>query len=315
MQAHPKFPLTLAAITYPKGHVFTIGEARRDLATLTLARAMETTAPVDIDNLILVSNDADTQKVSPNYIKEIVERFDKNPKLAALAGFYDYSSEDFDTDHVFFAFQRISDAYEIINRHRKNNTIMRGGNSAFRMKPYLRKKGNPNEVVSEHRPLLNGFRHEDPQSVDYAPHNSDMSITTSARRQLFARRRGEPLSFSHAKFSRPGDIAEEYLQDRKDFKIPEETTKFTNSEFQTDLQGELDAMYRKLVEMNPTHEDEIKKNLSLAATIMGVRIHFARMTKERRLLTMHSDHSTQFQLVIRDYKVLEQQLQRKLNRS
>ena len=102
---YSELKLTIAESTYTKDEL-TISRVRKDLGGLTLRRASKTEG-VDIANLILVTQDADLININDEYVENVVEEFDKNPKLEALTGFIDHPYEDFYSDHLFLTVQKI----------------------------------------------------------------------------------------------------------------------------------------------------------------------------------------------------------------
>lgn len=267
--------ITIAESTYPKEEL-TISRVRKDLGGLTLKRAAKTDR-VDIANLILVTQDADLININDEYVNNVVEEFDKHPKLEALTGFIDHPYEDFYSDHLFLTTQRFTDALEVITRSKYNNFPLRGGNSAFRVKSYMEAGGHESKRrLWEHMDLNRKMRLNDPSAVKFS--GKKAQITTSARRQIVAIDKGVLLNDRYKTFGKDGDLAEEYQKPITEIQIPEQTHKVTSKEFTSLLEKELQSIYAaklKIEEKTSTKENSrIEQLMKRTAFFIGISIHF-----------------------------------------
>ncbi len=270
---HPDFPLVLGTAHYSPNEA-RIGTIRRDMAAITLRRALASEHP-DIANMILVTNDADLQELPKDYIRSIIDRFKYNPTLAALTGYIDYPEKDLDSEHVFLTVQRFSDVMEVIKRRRDNVFTMRAGNSAFRMIEYVDAGGFKRSMVSETRPLYKKFKQEG--TVGYDRRESGMNIVTSARRQLMALDIGMPQADKYVGFGGENDVAAGYRVPEASLQIPDRHLKYTSRQFRGRVQQELGAYYRAQISKDPKGRDKIERQMKLAAVVMGIRISFRKM--------------------------------------
>lgn len=298
--------MTVATAHYQKGAV-RIGRIRKDLAGLTLRRACETEG-LDIENLVLVTNDADLIDVPSSYVSEIVKKFRSNQRLAALTGLIDYPYADFSTDHLFLTTQRYTDILDTITRHRGGHFILHGGNSAFRVGPYMEAGGIRRNRVSELRPLLTALKGRGADAVAF---DKRMSIVTNARRQLAAIASRVPVVDRYRNFTQKGDLAESFQVPEDEVVLPEAGHKVTSVGFTGLLQRELQAIfdhrmltfarraeaklgndhndqdvdlnlgknrlevvYRGLLTTNPEEMIKQEREMKLAGLLMGIKIHF-----------------------------------------
>jgi hypothetical protein len=174
-------PINIFSANYVQGER-QIGRIRRDLAALTIRRAL-TSGHADPGELVLVTNDADGRDATPEYIDTIATTFAKNPSLGGATGFIDLPREDFQNDHVLLAAHRTSQMFEMVYRakHPHHPATMRGGNSAFRVRDYIRAGGHPNARISEHRHLYLGIVKTPGLEVALLPRHL-ATIVTDARR-------------------------------------------------------------------------------------------------------------------------------------
>jgi|GEM_PF-4159287 len=313
VDSHFPIPLTLAHADYPEGS--TIGRIRRDLVALSVKRAL--LAPgVDIDNLILITNDADLQRIPGNYLSSIISSFDANPQQAGLTGFIDYPKLDFDKDHVFHFTQRFYDILEVIRRRRHHRVTMRAGNSAFRLKDYIETGGiKTSSHTSELRPVYKALREKNPSSVVYHERRKGMNIETSGRRQLTANRNGVLFVNRYDNFGYETDIAGNWKKPEDEFVLPEYAMQYTNEHFFATIQAQLDGMYRKLAHVYPMEIGTIQKQMKLAGVLSGIRLNFVKMSRERKEQKGLSSHTASSQEVeILDISKLREGMRKAHNR-
>ncbi len=269
----PELKISVLKSTFQKSEL-KIGLIRKMLAGYTLKRASE--APeVDLKSLILVTNDADLQKISEEYVTGLTHAFDRNPKLGAVAGFIDYPYEDFYQDQLFLTVQRFNDILETIVRYKDGNIILRGGNSAFRVQDYMEAGGHPrSRIRSENRPLYREIeKARGKEGIQFERHVA--KITTSARRQIVAVAENVPIAERYENFGKPGDLAELYQAPVETLVIPESTHKITSPEFTGKLEAELQAVYKKFLNLSPSmNSEQVQKLFHRAAFFAGFKLSF-----------------------------------------
>ncbi len=274
---HPELNVVIRTAHYDKNTV-NISRIRKDAAALSLMDAVEVNG-LDLDNLIQITHDADLQKIDPDYLSGHVEAFDENPRLGAIAGFYDYPEADFHQDHLFFATRRFEDFLEIISSYKFDNQIMKGGASAFRTRDYIAGGGIGTErKMSELRPLYKAIKKSDPESVQFS--RKVGTVITSARRQMMALGEGVPLARSHDTFGEKGDLAEKYQVPAEELKIPEIANKVTSPGFKEKLEGELSSLYAKHFHLKIRKREsergtaELQALFRKAGMFLGVKLEF-----------------------------------------
>lgn len=275
----PSFPLVICSSNYPVSEN-RMGVFRRDVVALALRRALA--APgVDVENLIVVSNDADLQKLPPNYISHMIQRFTEMQSLAVMTGFIDYPHEDLDSEHVFLTVQRFIDVLELIRRRRDGVIILRAGNTAVRASRYVEAGGFRGHSRSRpFKPLYDSLK-RNREEVLFDERGEGMNIVTSPRRQLMALRAGRPQAYKHMDFGGSDDIAGMYRVNPGVLQIPEHSTKYTSRDFRARLQAELDNIYRSQI-TSSGNRTRSEKEARLAAAVLGIKINFVRMSQARK---------------------------------
>ncbi|MEK7146134.1 MAG: hypothetical protein AAB802_03025, partial [Patescibacteria group bacterium] len=256
----------------------TIGLLRKQLAAYTLDRAASVEG-MDVENLVLVTQDADLQDINEDYVKGVDETFQNNPELGALTGFVDYPQEDFHQDHLFLAVQRFNDILEMIRRFKVDNTIFRAGNSCFRGRDYMAVGGHPrSRKRAENTPIYRAIKKKGPNSTAFD--RNVVTLVTSARRQMIALGEGLPLAERYETFGEEGDLAEKYQVPTNELQIPEVAHKVTSANFAELLQIELQAIYDKGLDgVAESGEKEasmnrMRKFMQRAGFFLGIQLDF-----------------------------------------
>ena len=296
--AHPKLNIKLFSKNYGNNGT-TIGHIRSDLATLTMVRAAQYGMP--LENLVLVTNDADLVNIPANYLQNIHDRFTGDESLAGMTGPVLYPKASLGSDDLALSVQRFMDFWETILRKRHGHRTMRGGNSAFRASSYIEAGGHAKKSrVSENRPLLAKFNSNDPGSVVF---DRGMWIETSPRRHLTAIAKGEKVSTKHNNFGKDGDLAEEYRQTTGKLELSKKRFNVLDPRFRKALQDELQTvfhydlfwafsrmkgaiketqtlsreermayLYDMLAKQKPEQITELEEDFKLAGAFLGVKI-------------------------------------------
>jgi len=275
-QRNPGLPLIVGMTSYAAQEL-SIGQIRKEMAIVSMKRAIESGVP-DVSDMVLVTNDADVQKLHGGYLSYIVQQFLADPNLSAISGFEHYPMEDFDSDHVFYALQRFLDVYSLLKRRRDGRVTLKGLNAAYRLGSYARVGGFANKHMGEDRRLVSAFKKEDPHSLRAEGPRQGMTIVTSARRQLAALGKGVLLADRYWDFGGEGDIGNFYRVPKDELRIPNRTRKFTDRSFRTEIQRQLAHFYhlQALKYSSPASIAKIEGEMKLAAAIIGIRISFKR---------------------------------------
>lgn len=110
----------------------TIGRVRRNLTNFVLKRLEGRTA--GLPDVAIVSNDADSIDIPQTYLATIMDGFEKNPRLDAVTGWYDFPEQAYKNYPVLFATERAWQLMDAIVRYNEQSGIpqLMGANSAVR---------------------------------------------------------------------------------------------------------------------------------------------------------------------------------------
>lgn len=201
-----------------------IGLVRKYLVDAVLRRRQK--AGID-HSLVVVSNDADLEDISPKYVETITKKFHDDPKLDALAARVDYPKDAYKQFPLFHASQRLLQYMQIAFR----NYILKspelvGANTAFRAGTYAAVGGyNPRSVLGEDLEMgwmIKDARKHDASRVQYL---NAAKIVTNARRPVVKMLSGANLMNQYADFHANEEVRkaplETLLKERRDFKLEE----------------------------------------------------------------------------------------------
>ncbi len=107
-----------------------IGKVRRILADAVLMRQMARGRKAP--ELIVVTNDADTLGISPRYVSNFLDKFDKNPEADSFVGHIDWDPEFFARDPASFLDKRFEQNSLVYERIAKKPIPTSGANTALR---------------------------------------------------------------------------------------------------------------------------------------------------------------------------------------
>lgn len=111
-----------------------IGYIRKILDDSALLRHHE--RGKNIEDLIIVSNDADNKGVSPEYVDNFIKHFDSNPKVEAMLGQLDWDPESYVKYPLIHIGTRLFQYLDTIIRHESGRMPSSGANFAFRSSIY-----------------------------------------------------------------------------------------------------------------------------------------------------------------------------------
>lgn len=254
-----------------------IGRIRKHLAGYTLKRAVKS-GHNDPENLLIVTQDADMQSINPSYVEKLSQMFQENQNLDGFSGGSDFPYEEFADNHLLFSLVRFDDImerakylalYDSLPRKMKNFAPMKGGNSAFRVRGYLREGGHVDAIKNEHGNIRTALWQKD---AFRSKRNNIYTITTSARRYVRAISSGLGISDRLENFGKKGDLAETYDV------IPEEQFRFASenpwkNSFSQSIGG---AMNKKYFESLRSAKDKanVQSKMKNAANHLGFEIEF-----------------------------------------
>ncbi|MBI2008825.1 glycosyltransferase [Candidatus Saccharibacteria bacterium] len=107
-----------------------IGWVRKAVTDTIITDLME--RGVDLNDVLLVSNDADSQWIDPNYLKTIVERATTQPEVDGFLGFIDWGYDAYKAHPETLAATRLMQMIEIYLRKKRNEIGSSGANFVFR---------------------------------------------------------------------------------------------------------------------------------------------------------------------------------------
>lgn len=115
-----------------------IGTIRKFAADLALKRQID--GSVDQNDIILVSNDADSAGISGKYVDNLISQFEKNTKADALLGKIDWEPSAYVESPLLYVGTRLMQYLDSINRHPRNkvhkNIGSSGANFAYKSSIY-----------------------------------------------------------------------------------------------------------------------------------------------------------------------------------
>ena len=212
-KAHPNLKIIYAHKEWGAEDPATVGNARKHLSDLTLLRISQRQR--NSEELILVSNDADAEKIDDNYIADIIEAFDRNPKTEALTASFSWPDEAMQKPNLlaaghFWSFlSRLSETGAVgdPSQRQKEPVVLTGRNAAVKSSIYAAVGGyNPNAKNAEDVEmgwLVADARSWDPQSVIYL---NKAKIISNPRRHLSALATKIPLNEMYMDFHSKPEI-------------------------------------------------------------------------------------------------------------
>jgi hypothetical protein len=130
---HPDFPITVITKKFPREKA-KIGYIRKYETDIALYRYYQLSKR-DRD-LIIVSNDADLKGISPNYISNFIEKFNKKPEAEGFLGQLDWDPEAYVKYPLIHIGTRLFQYLGAYGRRRSNRMPSSGANFAFRSSIY-----------------------------------------------------------------------------------------------------------------------------------------------------------------------------------
>lgn len=246
-----------------------IGTIRKMLADLALKRQLD--SGVESQDIVLVSNDADCEGISDQYLSNFMEQFKDNPELDAVLGKIDWDPKAYAKSPLLYVGTRLFQYLDAINRHPDDSVRKHvgssGANFAYKSSIYSAvggyiTDGEIGEDVQLGRMMIAARRGSDTYPIGYG--KSKSVIYTNARRGVDAVNHGfapseqwdrgfgpdDELRGQQWKFTENGDIA-------KDLKKPEYISKFKDA-----LEDIVNRTLLNSYRINPASK-EAKKALGL----------------------------------------------------
>ena len=242
---------------------------REDLLALTLLRAGRC-PHLDIEKLLISTQDADLIQIADDYVKETVRHFTKQPETEAIAGFIDYPREDFDQDHLFFAVQLFEDILESKQQKSGVKVSFKGGNSVFRVSHLLKKQGFGSSFKERNKAPYQSRANTSSFNRGFQT-NDDLWIVSSARRQMTALKKSIEIALGW-RYQHESELSDIYLSE-KTTSLPDSANKVTSDEFNKRLETELQHIYT-LHKIHNAIKESTRDAFIQSAEEMGIRLHF-----------------------------------------
>jgi hypothetical protein len=184
---HPDFPVQVMYERLERSDA-TIGNIRKRLNDAIIKRSLDRTETPGQD-LIVVSNDADTIQMSNIYLENFINKYRANPNVDAMLGQLDWDNDAFIRYPELHVATRLFLYHDIIERRAGGNIGSSGANFSMKMKNYAAVGGYAsNSRVGEDVELgraLKAARHGGTrEAVGYAG-NAASRLETSARRAAY----------------------------------------------------------------------------------------------------------------------------------
>lgn len=292
---NPKSQAVMTHMLHQQG-TLKIGILRRELAALALLRAKQSN--INLESFILITHDADLERLQPKYLKQLLNRFDSNPQLAALTGFCDYPQDFFERSPYLFLMQRFSDVLEIIHRMKDNHLVFHSANSAYRATEYMNAGGHRRTRIAEGQAVYKELIRNN-KVVSY---HRKQSIVTNPRRQIAAFLDDTRQAARYEHFGTEHEFKELYNPNLSWYDLLHNTKDCTET-MRLMLASEIDAvwcqkiiaLYRmhdrnsqdisvqnmidKVKELYPERTQTLSHYIFRAAKIVGIDIEFSKSSR------------------------------------
>ena len=145
-EAHLEMNLKVMNMTLPVEEA-KIGNIRKLLNDVTLLRSSNRSTDAE---LVMVSNDADTKGVAPEYIQNFINKFSANQNIDASLGQLDWDPESYIRNPLVHVGTRLMQYMDVQSRRMEGRIGSSGGNFAFRSSVYAAIGGyNGNSSIGE----------------------------------------------------------------------------------------------------------------------------------------------------------------------
>jgi len=214
-KTHPELKIVYAHKAMKKTEAG-VGRARKYAADLAVLRSQQRSGKDG--ELILVSQDADLEKISPTYVSELVQSFDDSPEVDALAGKWNLPDEVLErpnmraAQRLWYIMDRVisRDAVGKPDERQLRAPGLVGRNAAFRASIYSAIGGyNPEAKLAEDLEIgwmINAARNWDPLRIQY---NNRLEVVSNPRRFLASMAQGIPLIQMYGGFHENTDIRQQ----------------------------------------------------------------------------------------------------------
>jgi len=226
---------------------FKIGQIRGCLALLSIMRAIKNPT-VDLEKMIVVTNDADLWWLSPNYLEGVYDFFLSNPKIKAAGTFIDYPDEQISTNHLWILVQKCEEMLEALDKSRAHHLILRSGSSAYRSLALFEAWTFPKARKWESWQVVRNIKKKYGSSAVWLIPKYIAKLTTSARRHATAVYSKEAITNRYLHFGTPEDLALVYHDRQNGQKIRDTVAIVEDADFIEKLTRELAMVYKKRIE-------------------------------------------------------------------
>ncbi|MFH1713443.1 MAG: glycosyltransferase [Candidatus Jacksonbacteria bacterium] len=244
-----------------------IGNIRKYLNDLALLRAMKRKRKDG--SLILVSNDADLEKIANRYLDDIRRTFDNNRKIDAITGKLDYPKDAYMQLPILHSARRLWQYFDIILRHKYFKAPeLSGANSAFRAEIYAALGGyNPRSGLGEDLEmgwmLKRARRNKAPEHMKYL---NRAEVKTDPRRAILNYLEGRSHIKQHEDFITNGRVRELTWEQL----LPEDRDAFEREVFER----EADSMYQFYRRLSWLPNSVFSQYFARAMDFLGAKYHF-----------------------------------------
>lgn len=225
---------------------FKIGQVRWVTALTSFVRALEN-PQVDVDKMIVLTNDADLWGLSPHYLGAIYEYFQENPEVQAAWTFIDYPEQQVSSNHLGIIVQRCEEMLEIIDKKKFGHLILRSGSSAYRLSALFQAWTFPKARKWESGQVVRNIRKKYwAKAIRLIPKHR-AKLITSARRHATAVVSGIPITDRYITFGTPEDLSVLYHANDSLNRARDTIVIAQDEDFIKRLSSELQSLYNKRI--------------------------------------------------------------------
>ncbi len=260
---HPEMNIVFVQKEYPTKQP--MGRIRRDLSNFVFSRL--STRPANAKDVILISNDADAEKISPTYLATAIGRFDSQPFTDAIAGKWDFPQEAYNQFPAIFASQRAWQFLDSIvkNKRLSGSPALTGANSAVRASTLAAIGGyNGRSHLGEDLEIgwmINAARNYNPDRIRYV---HKFSIITDPRRAISKHLKDQGFIDRYADFATDEEVRKMTWEDL----AQKANDQYSREFLEKDLTEIYHKLYRWIYSSNP---DAFNSYFARAMNMLGIK--------------------------------------------